>query len=63
MKAIFALLLMSNSYEKVSYGFTAICANIAGDYTYNVPVTSILMYAVPILLIANCVNAGNHRLV
>ena len=29
----------------------------------NVPVTSILMYAVPILLIANCVNAGNHRLV
>ncbi len=31
--------------------------------TYNVPVTSILMYAVPTLLIANCVNARNHRLV
>ncbi len=28
---------------EVSYGFTVICANIAGHYTYNVPVTSILM--------------------
>ena len=43
--------------------FIVICANIARPCTYNVPVTSILMYAVPILLIANCVNAGNHRLV
>lgn len=33
----------SYSYGKVSYGFTVICANIAGYYTYNVPVTSILM--------------------
>ena len=48
---------------KVLYGFIVICANIARPCTYNVPVTSILMYAVPILLIANCVNAGNHRLV
>lgn len=48
---------------EVLYGFIVICANIARPCTYNVPVTSILMYAVPILLIANCVNAGNHRLV
>ena len=48
---------------KVLYGFIVICANIARPCTYNVPVTSILMYAVPILLIANCVNARNHRLV
>jgi len=48
---------------KVLYGFIVICANIAVHCTYNVPVTSILMYAVPILLIANCVNARNHRLV
>ena len=56
-------LLIPNSYGKVLYGFIVICANIARPCTYNVPVTSILMYAVPILLIANCVNAGNHRLV
>ncbi len=56
-------LLIPNSYGKVLYGFIVICANIARPCTYNVPVTSILMYAVPILLIANCVNARNHRLV
>ncbi len=32
---------------KVLYGFIVICANIARPCTYNVPVTSILMYAVP----------------
>ena len=48
---------------KVLYGFIVICANIAVHCAGNVPVTSILMYAVPILLIANCVNARNHRLV
>ena len=63
MKVICVFLLIPNSYGKVLYGFIVICANIARPCTYNVPVTSILMYAVPILLIANCVNAGNHRLV
>ena len=53
----------ANSYGKVLYGFIVICANIAGHCTYNVPVTSILMSAVPTLLTVNCVNAGNHRLV
>lgn len=63
MKVICVSLLIPNSYGKVLYGFIVICANIARPCTYNVPVTSILMYAVPILLIANCVNARNHRLV
>lgn len=62
-KAIFAFLLMSNSYGKASYGFIVICANITGHCTYNISVTSILMYAMPILLIVNCVNARNHSLV
>jgi len=63
MKVICVSLLIPNSYGKVLYGFIVICANIARPCTYNVPVTSILMYAVPILLIANYVNARNHRLV
>ena len=37
MKVICVSLLMSNSYGKVLYGFTVICANIAGDCTYKSP--------------------------
>lgn len=37
MKVICAFLPMSNSYGKVLYGFTVICANIAVHCTYNVP--------------------------
>ncbi len=61
MKVICVSLLIPNSYGKVLYGFIVICANMCQTLPIQRPRTSILMYAVPILLIANCVNARNHR--